>query len=409
MTQAVKLRPLPIASTFSKDPRFFAKGFTPTTIDQGYGSRVRGSDGEWYIDWISALGSNLLGYGNPDFVRRIQQEVAKGVNFSLPCPLEQAVAEKLVTLLGKHVPGWTPEGLGVRFGKTGTDATTMAVRLARAVTGRVRCLTFGYHGWADWSVSVTPPAWGIHPKSPLYVEEFPFNDTERVEVLLQAVPYAACVILEQPMVDPLPGYYEQLCKVCTEHGTLLILDEMVTWPRWALGGTAEYYGVEPDIACYGKALGNGIPISCIVGRREYFDWFDRNDPVFVSSTHFGEALGLAAADVVLDKLDDKLVRYLWDIGQALMDGLKQAGYNVIGHPPRSLIQFDSPAEKGYFTLGMRDRGVLMNRPNLPNMAHTLADVNKTVQAAAEVKALMDKEDVAAVMAGKEPEVLFANR
>ena len=424
MIDRVHLNPLPISATFSKDPSFWGVDFHPRAIVHGDGARVLGDDGHIYLDWVSALGANLLGYANREFVLRMQRQMALGAGFSLPHTLEAQVAEKLAYMLGEHVPGWSPENVGIRFGKTGTDATTMAVRLARAATGRQRILSSGYHGWGDWSVSKTPPAWGIESAFQV-TDGLVFNDIPILEALLDGTLTImgrppnleiAAVIIEQPMTDPDPGYYAALRRLCDQEGALLIMDEVVTWPRYGLGGACEHFDIEPDIVCLGKGLGNGVAISCIAGRRELFDWFGRDDPVFVSSTHFGEALGLAAADAVLDLFGEEQVTQLWRIGTALMLGLRQsfgypidAGINVIGHPPRSLNQFASKAERAYFILGMRDRRILMNRPNLPNLAHTEDNVALTVAAATEVMAEMRLIDVEETMRGRLPRVLFENR
>ncbi|GEM_PF-2854288 len=421
MTQPKTLDPLPTAATFSKSPRMWGKDFELSDVLYGEGAQICGGDGRTYLDWVSALGANLLGYakaadGSPQFrwLNEVQIRLNDGVAFSLPHRLEHTVACKLVELLGSRVPGWTPEGLGVRWGLSGSDACNMAIRLARAVTGRKRVLSSGYHGYLDAFVSVTPPAWGI--TQPQYVEDFDFfNQVSLLKALDDGEPVAA-VIVEHPM----PGHdrewyrigYEALRNACTSHGALLIQDEVVTGFRWAPAGACEYYGITPDIATYSKALGNGVPVSAMVFRKEYGEWFFRNDPVFVSSTGFGNALSLAAADAVLDIWTQECVDHLWAIGKALMDGLRQAGYSVAGCPPRSLIQFSSNAERGYFIAGMRDRGILMNRPNLPNLAHSQADVELTVKAAREVKAEIDAmgpDGVAERMKGKEPMVLFQGR
>lgn len=398
--------PLPIAATFSKDPKMWAQGFEPREVKSGLYARVLGVDGKAYIDWVSSLGANLIGHNRPEFTQRLCLQLLNGIGFSLPHTLERQVAEKIVNLLGTRIKGWAPGNLGVRFGLSGTDATTMSVRLARAVTGRKYILSSGFHGWADWSISVTPPAWGIPENQ--YVIDFNFNDIDRLAWQMEGFQCAA-VILEQPLEEPKQGYYGKLRNLCTEHGALLIMDEVVTWPRYALGGACELYGIEPDIVCLGKSLGNCIPMSCIVGRHEYFEWFARKDPCFISSTHFGNAVSLAAADAVLDIFNDESVKHIWTIGEALLDGLREAGYSLIGNAPRSLLQFPTLAQKTYFVLGMRDRSILMNRPNLPNLAHTLEDVEKTVQAAREIKAEMERVDVEALMKDKLPMVLFEAR
>ena len=411
-----RLNPLPIAATYSKDPAFWGVDFEPQYLLHGDGAQVLGSDGKMYLDWVSALGANLLGYNHSEFVLRVQRQIGLGAGFSLPHSLEAQVAEKLAWLLGEHVPGWTPEGINVRFGLTGTDATTMAVRLARAVTGHHRILSFGYHGWGTWSIAKTPPHWGINGGEEWHIVDIPFNVLDTLHSWLQSPNFPiAAIILEQPMQDPEPDYYAELRRLCNQYGVLLILDEVVTGFRFALGGAAEVYGVEPDIACYGKALGNGIPISCIVGHKEYFDWFRRNDPVFVSSTHFGNAVSLAAADAVLDIWNQDCVNHIYGVGAALMSSLTvMGGFKMIGHAPRSLLQFNSPYERAYFILGMRDRGILMNRPNIPNLAHNQGrkDVAETAIAAAAVKREMDAlgpDGLEAQMKDRLPRVLFEGR
>ncbi|MBI2934650.1 MAG: aminotransferase class III-fold pyridoxal phosphate-dependent enzyme [Chloroflexi bacterium] len=400
----------PIAATFSKSRRFFAKEFTPTALKRGVGANVYGNDGQWYTDWISGLGAITLGHAHTGFCDRVAKQVYEGIGFSLPHVLEAWVADKIAYLLGIYVPGWTPEGLGVRFGLSGTDATTMAVRLARAVTRRDWILSLDYHGWADWSVSVTPPAWGI-PKGQC-VTSLEFGNLLALEAKLTVGLPVAAVIMEHLMIEPPKEYYPGVRRLCDKHGALFILDEVVTWPRYGLGGAAEIYGIEPDIVCLGKGLGNGMPISCMVGRREYFDWFARNDPCFVSSTHFGNAVSLAAADAVLDLWTQDCVDHIWRIGQSLMDGLREAGYKLTGNPPRFLIDFPTLSHKTYFVLGMRDRQILWNRPTLPNLAHTLGDVDKTVMAASEIMMEMDaigKDEIEIRMKDHLPMVLFRGR
>lgn len=422
------------AATFSKGPEFFGVDFQPATLERGRGAYVIAPDGTRLLDWVSSLGALTLGHPDPaiadspanHWVRAVCRQAWESAGFSLPHVLEGETAERLTALLGLHVPGWQHQLLGLRWGKTGSDACAMAVRLARAVTGRKWIISVGYHGWSDWAVSVTPPAHGVI--TPQFVWAVPFGELpslqacftegmvdrdvgalEYVHGVQAEIVQPAAVIIEQPP-QPIPdGYWQEVRRLCTEHGALLIVDEVVTWPRNALGGACERFGIEPDIICIGKGLGNGLPISAIVGRREYFDWFSRQDPVFVSSTHFGEAVSLAAAKAVLDVWDQSCVDHLWKIGTALMDGLRGVGYSVTGYPPVSLIQHESPSHRAYFIREMARKGFLVNRPNIPNLAHTVDDVRATVQAAGEVKQAMERIDVKAEMAGKLPATLFTNR
>ncbi len=404
-------------STFSKDYRTWSgdPDWHPKAIVRGKGARVLGDDDRWYIDYVSGLGSILLGHGHPDFCERVERQLWQGTNYSLPSYLEQQVAEKLVVMLGTHVPGWSADDLGVRFVLSGSDGCSAAIRLARAATGRKRIVSILYHGWNDAFVSTTPPAWGVtHPQ---YVRSVPYGDLNALEAafgegqLVEPPIYesVAAVIIEQPPQEPPAGYWEQVRVICSQHGALLILDEVVTGFRYALGGAAEVYGITPDIMVLGKALGNGIPIGAIVGRRDLFARFDLPSPVFVSGTALGHCLGLAAADAVLDLWQEADVLRLWVTGHNLIKGLAEAGYEIVGNPVRFLTQFGTDEERAYFMARMRDLGTLANRPWLMNAAHSTEDVLTTFAAAATIKAEMQIVDVKAAMVGKMPVTLFRNR
>jgi glutamate-1-semialdehyde aminotransferase len=238
----------------------------------------------------------------------------------------------------------------------------------------------------------------------------PFGDAAALAQALAAEPAGvACVIIEQPPQIAPDGYWAQVQTLCWESGTLLVLDEVVTGFRFGLGGAAERFRIAPDIAVYGKGLGNGIPISAMVFPREMACWFSRNDPVFVSSTHFGCTLGLAAADYILEHWTAQDVEYLWGLGATLMTGLQQTGLTVTGYPPVSLIQYPSNAWRGAFIAGMCQRGILMNRPNIVCRAHTQRQVEVTIAAARAVKEELEQLDAEAWRAVKAPQVLFSNR
>jgi glutamate-1-semialdehyde aminotransferase len=396
---------LPRASTFSKGPEFWGQDFQPATVQGGRGAQLIAEHGRSWLDWVSALGANLLGYGHTGFATRVAAHICDGTGYSLPSYLEQQVAERLVAMLGENVPGWQAQPLSVRFGLSGSDACSMAVRLARAVTGRERIVSVGYHGWGAEFIAATPPAWGV-PRHP--VTAVPFGAYEALVGAMEGA-NVACVIIEQPPQAAPPNYWRVINSIRHDYGALLILDEVVTGLRFGLGGAAEVLNIHPDIVCMGKALGNGVPVSAMVFRREWASWFARSDPVFVSSTHFGCTMGLAAADYVLGHWTDADVAHLYQIGAALKVGLQNIGYTVNGHPVVTLVKHESPAHHAYFVAAMRDRGILINRPNIPCLAHRMTDVDRTVAAAREVWAEMQSVDVATVMASRLPEVLFANR
>jgi glutamate-1-semialdehyde aminotransferase len=307
---------------------------------------------------------------------------------TLPSEYEEDVAKQLALLLGDRVPGWLPDDVGIRFCKSGSDATTMAIRLVRAVTGREKVLTFenGYHGWHSWTVGRTDPAWGITSYERLDSYSCGVQWDDRNSLCLQATPkqYAA-VIFEHPAIDADPDWYKLLRKWCDKHGILLIADEVVTGLRYAPGGACERYGIEPDIVCLGKGLGNGAEVAAVAGRKEYMDWFARTDPVFCSSTTWGNPLPLACAGWVLHHWNDSKVRDLWETGERLMTGLREAGWDVFGHGARSVLRFTSPQEQAFFIHDMFARGFMMNRPNFPCLAMTVDDEYRTVTAATETR------------------------
>lgn len=289
------LKTVPLGSqTFSKSAMNFVAGGCPLFLDRGRGCRVWDVDGNEYIDFILGLLPVVLGYCDPDVDRAIHEQLAKGISFSLATTLEFQLAEELGRLI--------PCAEMVRFGKNGSDATTAAIRLARAVTGRDHVVLCGYHGWHDWYIGTTSRNLGVPSAVKSLSVSIPFNDPEAFERLLKSSrDHFAAIILEPAgVMDPAPGFLERLRELCDTHGTLLIFDEIVTGFRIDLGGAQKKYGVTPDLACFGKAMGNGMPISAVVGRRQYMRAME---DIFFSGTFGGEALSLAAALATLDKLE----------------------------------------------------------------------------------------------------------
>ncbi len=407
---------LSMAGTFSKACEAF--GFDKDTYVMGSGldyptSRiiVNGKDDE-VLDWISGLGSNLFGYNNPAFVEHLCDTVELGSAFSLVSSLEYSVAEKLAQKVASRVIGWDPDITQVRFMKTGTEATSAAVRLARAITGRDIIITQGYHGYAVEFIAAEPPAHGIPQNYKRDIYKFKFGDEYG---LRQAVQYArgnvAAIIVEQGVDDP-GDFYEFIRGICNQHGCLFILDEIVTGLRYGMGGVAEKYGAMPDLICMGKALGNGVPISAVLGWKKYMSWFNRTDPAFCSSTFWGESLGLAAASWVLDNWSDEKIEYIENIGKRLKDGLNDVGWETIGHPVRTVVVHKNECERAYFIHRMFVNDILMNRPNFANMAHSELDVDITVECAKYIRQQVDKmspDELRQEVDGKIPRVLFQRR
>lgn len=288
------LRTIPLASqTFSKAATSTVEGAAPLFLDRGDGARVWDVDGNAYIDYVLGLLPVVLGYRDPDVDGAIRAQLEKGITFSLASELEADLAERLVELI--------PCAEMVRFGKNGSDATSAAIRLARAHTGRDRIALCGYHGWHDWYIGTTARHLGVPQAVRDLSVSFPFNRADGLEALLAAEPdgYAAVILEPMTLEPPAPGFLETVRDLCDRYGVVLVFDEIVTGFRIHMGGAQAAFGVTPDLAAFGKAMGNGMPISAIVGRREIMRLME---DIFFSGTFGGEALSLAAAIATLDKL-----------------------------------------------------------------------------------------------------------
>lgn len=277
------------AQTFSKS-RLQYPTKAPLFLTHGDGAYVFDVDGNEYVDLVAGLLPVILGYRDPDVDYAIRAQLDRGISFSLSTELESELAEKLTSLI--------PCAEMVRFGKNGTDVTTAAVRLARAHTKREHILICnGYHGWNDWSVTGTVR--GIGAGWSPYTQRVTYGDLEFTEELLSNGLYAACIV--EPETDPV--YLTKLRELTHKYGTVLIFDEVITGFRWSMGGAQARFGITPDLATFGKAMGNGMPISAIVGSKSIMSRMAPPNNIFYSGTMFGEALSLAAAIATVDKLE----------------------------------------------------------------------------------------------------------
>ena len=364
LERACKVIPLG-SQTFSKSHIQYPRE-APMFLTKGDGARVWDVDGNEFVDLVSGLLPVVLGYRDPDVDAAIRRQLDSGISFSLATQLETELAERLVDLI--------PCAEMVRFGKNGTDATSAAVRLARAFTGRDRVAVSGYHGWQDWYIGTTARNNGVPVAVSALTHTFAFNNAAALDALLAAHPGEfACVVMEPVgAVEPDVDYLNEAKAIAHRHGALLVFDEIITGFRVALGGAQAHYGVTPDLACFGKAMGNGMPISAVVGR---VDVLREMENVFFSGTFGGEALSLAASIAVIDKMrTTPVIERLWETGQRLSDGagtrIKEHGlHETIGFtglaPWRVLTFRDHPkaskeALRTVFIAEMLKAGVLIN-------------------------------------------------
>lgn len=327
--------------TLSKAPSQFVEGVSPKFLRRGRGAHVWDVDGNEYIDYPMALGPILLGYDHPAVTEAVVRQVHEGTTFTLMHPLEVELAELLVELI--------PCAERVRFAKNGADATGGAIRAARALTGREHVIATGYHGYHDWYIASTERNAGVPEANRGLIHTVPFDDLAALGEALARWPTAA-VIMEIPAHAPSEGYLDAALALAHDHGALLVLDEIVTGFRYALGGAQELYGFTPDLACLGKGMANGYPLAAVVGREEPMRAFEE---IFFSMTYSGETVALAAAMATLQVMrSEPVLEHIWARGRELRAGIERLAAGVgfavelAGNPPRSALTFGAGAGAG---------------------------------------------------------------
>ncbi len=328
----------------SKRPDMFSLGVWPGYFSKAKGVEVWDLDGNKYIDMsISGIGANVLGYADPDVDTAVKNAIANGTSCSLNCPEEVELAELLCEL---HP--WVEM---VRYARTGGEAMAIAVRIARAYTGRDKIAFCGYHGWHDWYLAAnlgTENALGEHLISGLNPAGVPkaltgtaipfrYNHLHELESIVATHIHELAAIVMEPIrnEDPQPGFLEGVRGLADKANAVLIFDETITGFRLALGGATERFGVTPDLGIYGKGLGGGVPISCLVGNEKFMKCI-ADFTVFHAGTFNTNLLALQGALTTLEVLmsDEDKIYKRWDkLGEKLRSGLhrltKKHGLNLL--------------------------------------------------------------------------------
>ena len=385
------------AHTYAKGDDQYPAGMAPV-IERGTGCRVQDVDGNEYVEFGSGLRSNLLGHGFKPVVQAVRGWLEDGVNFVRPHRIELEAAERLTDLI--------PSAEMVKFGLNGSDATTAAVRLARAYTGRdmvAVCRDQPFFSTDDWFIGTTPMSAGIPEASRRLTVQFAYNDLEDLARLFDAYPgQIAAVILEAETVQPpAPGYFDGLRRLCDRHGALLVLDEMITGFRWHERGAQFVHGIDPDLCTFGKGIANGFPVSALTGRRDVMrlGGFVDDDRVFLlSQTAGAQPWALAAMMAVIDSCQrDRVSEKLHRIGGELRRGIEEvvadaglsAYFQLRGRDCNLIYQARDDAgqpSQAFRTLVLQefiDRGILA--PSfVVCAAHDPAAIRQTIDAVAEL-------------------------
>lgn len=341
------------ALTNSKRPECLVFGVYPTHMKRGNGCFLWDTSGKRYVDYICGLGTNILGYGEEETSAAVAFQARQGASLSLGSEIEVVAAEKIKEIF--------PFVDLVRFLKSGSEACTAAVKIARAKTGRGLVLTEGYHGWHDLFVELSPPAMGVAATNQIQT----FNSLEQV------TNEVAAVIIEPVMTD-LSGeriaWLRDLRERCTKTGTVLIFDEIITGFRFPKFSVANYLGIAPDLICLGKALANGMPLAVVGGKREIMNCGE----YFVSSTYAGETLSLVAALKTMHLLQTKYrLDYLWEQGGRFITRFNAIWPEVIkieGYPTRGRFVGDE-IQKALFWQEACRAGILFGPSWFFNFQH----------------------------------------
>ncbi len=357
------------ASTGSKRPEALygtSEPAGPTHFVRATGCRIETVDGNELVDCTMALGAVAIGYGEPKITRGVLDTVAQGTVAGLSHVLEVEVAERFCNVV--------PCAERVQFLKTGAEAVSAAVRVARAYTGRNVVIGSGYFGWHDWCSSQPGVPEGVTRD----YHAVPFDDIAALEAAVQAAGNQLAAIIIEPVVERMasPEWVARTRALCDANGAALIFDEMKTGFRLATGGYQELSGVTPDLATFGKALANGFPLAAVCGRADLMDGLKRT---WVSSTLASEGSALAAALGVLDwheagDVCGELARIGGEMRELVAVALKASGLSGIsqlGLDPMWLMKFDSSAAEQRFVSLAAEHGALFKRGayNFAALAH----------------------------------------
>ncbi|HWI14499.1 MAG TPA: glutamate-1-semialdehyde 2,1-aminomutase [Burkholderiales bacterium] len=400
---------------------FRSVGGTPLFVKRGKGAWIWDADGNSYVDYVCSWGPLIAGHAHPDVIKAVQQAAEKGLSFGAPTEIEIEMAE----LLCKLVPSMEQ----VRLVSSGTEATMSAIRLARGFTGRSKILKFEgcYHGHADsllvkaGSGALTfgqPSSAGVPAETAAHTLVLDYNNEIALEQAFEREGGNIAAVIVEPfagnmnLVAPQPRFLATLRKLCTQHGTVLIFDEVMTGFRVALGGAQSLYGIKPDLTTLGKVVGGGMPVAAFGGRRDILQALAPTGPVYQAGTLSGNPVALAAGMATLKIIQTPgFYEKLTDTTRQLCDRLtaeaQKAGVTVSANsvggmfgiyfretPPASYAEVMTCDKETFnrFFHAMLAHGVYFApsayEAGFVSSSHGPAEIEKTVQAAAAVFATL---------------------
>lgn len=405
---------------------FTGVGGTPIFIQRANGSKIYDTEGNAYIDYVGSWGPMILGHAYPPVIKAVQQAAADGLSFGTPTPFETTIADKINKIM--------PSVELIRMTNSGTEATMSAIRLARGYTGRDKIVKFEgcYHGHSD-SLLVKagsgmldigePTSKGVPADFAKHTITLPYNDVETLQSCFDKFAHKqnnqlACVIVEpiagnMNMVIPSQLFHDTLRQLCDRHDVVLIFDEVMTGFRVGLGGAQAHFSITPDLTCFGKIIGAGLPVGAFGGKREIMQCLAPLGGVYQAGTLSGNPLAMRAGIAMFESLTkDGFYQQLADKVKYLLNGIHKAAdkhgiairSNHLGgmfglfftdnHIPKNFDDVSKTNNNTFarFFHGMLDEGMYFAPSAFEaafiSSAHTIEDLNVTITAADKVFAQM---------------------
>ena len=326
-----------LTGTFTRSAHSFVEGVYPVYVQSAQGSHFTDVDGNNYLDYLCGIGPVTLGYNYQKVNDAIIDQLKNGILFSLPHPLEVELSE----LISQTIP----HAEMVKFEKSGSNVVTGAVRAARYITKRNKIAYCGSGGvWHDWWAAVVSRDGGVPEFNRDLIRIFDYNDIDGLEQIFEDNPNEIAAIVLEPTIfeKPQKDFLKKVRKIADQNNTILILDEIVTGFRFDIGGAQKYFDIKGDFVCFGKGMGNGLPIAAITGTTEFMQKFD---DLWVSSTNNPETLSMAGTKAVINEMREKnTISHCWKIGTELFTNwnriAEENNLNVkmIGYPIRMKIE-----------------------------------------------------------------------
>lgn len=375
-----------LTQTFSRAAPAFVEGVYPVYAEKGNGSHFTDVDGNEYLDYLLGLGPITLGYNYSVMNNAILNQLKNGILFSLPHKIEVELSELLCQII--------PNTEMVKLEKSGSNVVTGAVRAARAITKKEKIAYCGSGGvWHDWYAAAISRDGGVPKFNKDLIKIFDYNDSDGLEQIFEDFPDQIGTIVLEPTAyeKPNQNFLKKIRKITDKNNAVLILDEIVTGFRFDLGGAQKYFDIKGDFTCFGKGMGNGLPIAAITGPSEYMKIFDK---LWVSTTNGSENLSIAGTISVVNEMKNKdTISHCWKTGSKLLDRWNKLSseYDIDakmhGYPIRMTLRChdsqkqESPTMKAFILQEMVKQGIFMSAgPTFLSYSHSLEDVEFTLNA-----------------------------